>query len=289
MPLPPNFQFSQGSLQDFVDCRRRFFLRYIWQLAWPAAQSEPLLENERAMLDGALFHRMIQQYLLGIPLERLSQMALGEGLQAWWDNFTASKASLTGVDDHAYRHSVEYSLSAPLAGARLVAKYDLVAAGPQGSGSPPRFWLYDWKTSRFRTRRSALAGRLQTRVYPFLLALSRTPLSDGLPVHPDQIEMVYWFAGFPDQPEHFPYSLAQFSQDQDDLTALIQSITRLAETSADEDFPLTPDEKKCTYCVYRSLCNRGLQAGEAAASEAEATEDLPGFDLDFDQVAEVEF
>jgi hypothetical protein len=48
--LPLDFQFSQGSLQDYVDCRRRFQLRYLDQLAWPAVEAEPLLEHEQRYL-----------------------------------------------------------------------------------------------------------------------------------------------------------------------------------------------------------------------------------------------
>ncbi len=289
MPLPAQFQFSQGSLQDFVDCRRRFYLRYIRQLAWPAALSEPMMEQERHMQDGAQFHRLVQQYLLGIPTGRLSQMGSGGNLKAWWDNFLSTKASLAGVDTPGYRRSVEYSLSTGLVGARLVAKYDLVATKPASEGGSPRFTIYDWKTSRSRPPRSWLASRLQTRVYLYLLALASAPLNGGRLIHPEQVEMVYWFASFPAEPEAFPYSLAQFDQDRTDLAALIETITRLAGSDDEANFPLTPDEKKCSYCVYRSLCNRGQQAGEAASLEEDASQDQPGFDLDFDQVAEVEF
>ncbi len=40
MALPSDFQFSQSSLQDYVDCPWRFYLRYIRQLAWPAIVAE---------------------------------------------------------------------------------------------------------------------------------------------------------------------------------------------------------------------------------------------------------
>ena len=61
--LPVDFQFSQGSLGDFVDCRRRFQLRYMWRLSWPAVQSEPYSEHERVMRRGVLFHQLVQQYM----------------------------------------------------------------------------------------------------------------------------------------------------------------------------------------------------------------------------------
>ena len=58
--LPPTFTFSQSSLQDYFDCPRRFQLRYIEQVAWPAVETEPMLENERRQQAGLHFHRLVQ-------------------------------------------------------------------------------------------------------------------------------------------------------------------------------------------------------------------------------------
>ena len=46
MSLPTNFQFSPSSLQDFNDCPRRFQLKYLENLSWPAPSAEPALEYE---------------------------------------------------------------------------------------------------------------------------------------------------------------------------------------------------------------------------------------------------
>jgi hypothetical protein len=73
--LPDDFQFSQASLQDYVDCRRRFQLRYLLELAWPAIQAEPAEDQEMHGQQGELFHRLVQQHQLGIPAARLASMA----------------------------------------------------------------------------------------------------------------------------------------------------------------------------------------------------------------------
>ena len=73
--LPASFNFSQSSLQDYFDCPRRFQLRYIEHLIWPAVETEPVLENERRQQEGQLFHRMVQQHLVGLPVEKLTRLA----------------------------------------------------------------------------------------------------------------------------------------------------------------------------------------------------------------------
>jgi len=75
MTLHLSFPFSQSSLQDYLDCPRRFELRYLRQLQWPAVESEPVLENECRQPEGQLFHRLGQQHLPGIPLEKLTSLA----------------------------------------------------------------------------------------------------------------------------------------------------------------------------------------------------------------------
>ena len=64
--LSPVFQFSQNSLQDYVDCQRRFQLRYILDQRWPAAESEPIQEHEHFVEQGSQFHLLIQRHLLGL-------------------------------------------------------------------------------------------------------------------------------------------------------------------------------------------------------------------------------
>ena len=290
--LPTDFRFSQGSLQDYVDCRRRFELRYLWRLAWPAVETEPILESERHMQAGQAFHRLIQQHLLGLPVERLTQMATsfaftGQELPRWWANYLSSASRTLGLEqlpDPAVQQEVETTLSASLAGYRLLAKYDAILRLP---GDPPaKFIIVDWKTSRNRPPRAWLAGRLQTRLYPSLLVAAGAFLNDKQPIDPAQVEMIFWFSEYPNNPERFAYSESQYNQDRDYLTGLMAEIESLGES----EFYLTDQVKRCEFCKYRSLCERGVSAGRlnqlpdelSGAGEA-------GFSLDFDQIAEVEF
>ena len=72
---------SQSSLQDYYDCPRRFELRYLQRLAYPAIETEPALENEKHQKEGEYFHRLVQQHLIGIPAEQINKLANTENLQ----------------------------------------------------------------------------------------------------------------------------------------------------------------------------------------------------------------
>jgi hypothetical protein len=282
MKLPTPFQFSQSSLQDYVDCRRRFQLRYLERLSWPAVEAEPALENERHLRQGARFHHMIQQHMHGVPSERLSKGAVDDpALLGWWEGYLRSlKDPLVLGELKDMQTHPEITLSAPLGDHRLIAKYDLIAVE-----AGKRVVIVDWKTSLGRSPRTWLEKRLQTHVYPYLLVLAGTHLNQGNPIQPEQVEMVYWFARHPDQPARFPYSADRFQEDQTFLTDLIDRIARLEET----EFFKTDHLKRCEYCVYRSLCDRGETAGEVGVETGLQERADFEFDLDFDQIAEIEF
>jgi len=286
MTLPANFQFSQASLQDYVDCPRRFQLRYLLRRAWPALEVEPALESEHHLQQGAAFHRLVHQHGLGIPAERLSSTASDADLCRWWHNYlTQPPADLPPSRQH------EIVLSAPLSGDRdgvhyrLIAKYDLLAVDPG-----QRVVIVDWKTSRRRSGRRWLAGRLQTRLYPYLMVRAGSYLNEERPVQPEQVEMIYWFANFPTDPERFAYDAAKYRADEGYLVSLVEKIAEDVERLGEEDFPLTVEDRHCRFCPYRSLCQRGVTAGPLDEAEEEP-EQGGDFDLglDFEQIAEIEY
>lgn len=260
--LPP--QFSQSALQDYVDCARRFELKYIDRMRWPAAESEPIEVQEEHMRRGALFHQMVHLHHLGVPPEQIVKTELDDDLRAWWAAYLASDL----VRDLPQNRYPEHTLSVPLAGRRLIAKYDLLAYDAE------RAVIVDWKTSLHRTKQSTLEQRLQTIIYRYVTVAAGIAPADS-------VTMVYWFAAHPQDAAVLPYSEAQYAEDEVYLTGLIQEI------EGRKVFDLTTDTHRCLYCVYRSLCERGVVAGEFESIDLDVDDD--DFDLDFDQVAEVAF
>jgi CRISPR/Cas system-associated exonuclease Cas4 (RecB family) len=263
---------SQSSLQDYVDCALRFRLRYLERLTYPAVESEPALENEKHQQEGEYFHRLVQQYLIGLPAEQVGRLANSENLRRWWEHFLQafpSREALGSVHP-------EITLSAPLGNYRLLAKYDLIAVR-EGKAT-----IYDWKTYRKRPRNEWLSARMQTRVYRAMLVKAGAHLNHGIPFEPEQIEMIYWFAEFSNEPARFEYTSAQYQRDWDVLSKLAE------EVGSASSYPQTDDRQKCAYCTYRSYCERGIGAGEWDEAEAEMqAEEL--FDVNFEQIGEIAF
>lgn len=267
---------SQSSLQDYIDCALRFRLRYLDHLSYPAIESEPAWENEKHQQEGEYFHRLVQQYLVGIPKEQISKLANTPNLQRWWEHFRQEFADR----DLGTTYS-EISLSAPLGNYRLLAKYDLISV-KDGKAT-----IYDWKTYRKRPRNEWLSARMQTRVYRAMLVKAGAHLNNGVSFAPEQIEMNYWFADFPNEPARFEYTSAQYQRDWDLLIKLSTEVA-LRQAQDASSYPQTDDRQKCAYCTYRSYCERGVGAGDWNEAETETqAEEL--FDVNFEQIGEIAF
>ncbi len=272
MPISNPFTFSQSSLQDYQDCPRRFQLRYIEKLDYPAMESEPALDNELHLKEGEFFHRLVQQHLLNLPDQKIARLANSPNLQRWWHNFFIHKPDLDGWTLYP-----EFTLSAPLRNSRLLAKFDLIAISSEGNAR-----IYDWKTYRKRPKNEWLVMRWQTRVYRALMVRAGLQLNQGKTFNPENIEMTYWFSDFPTESAVFPYNAAQFKRDWSALEKLEDEII------SGKDFPRTDNEKTCLFCTYRSYCERGKKAGDWADAESEA-EAQETFDINFEQIGEIAF
>jgi predicted RecB family nuclease len=269
MSLPANFHFSQASLADYVDCPRRFQLRYLLEQAWPAVESEPLLERERLAEQGRRFHKLIQQHVEGLSEEVLTPPASELDLARWWQSYLDSL--ITTLSDLPIERRAEVALSIPINTYRLTAHFDLIAA------EADRAVIVDWKTEQRLPTREQLHKRMQTRVYRYVLSVAQQR-------PPGTVSMIYWFAPYPDQPIALPYDAAQQSDDHHYLTALIAEIELHAQQTG--DWEMTLQERRCAYCVYRSLCQRGVQAGTLNATEDDL--DLVG-QITFDTVDVIEY
>jgi CRISPR/Cas system-associated exonuclease Cas4 (RecB family) len=277
MSLPATFTFSQASLQDYADCPRRFQLRYVLDVRWPAAHDEPIVEWEARAQLGSAFHRLVHQHTVGIPAQALAMTIETEDLRQWWQAYLSTPPPNLPAASHTVRHS-EIRLSTPLAGYRLAARYDLLAVEPG-----QRAVIVDWKTNEKRPKRAWLEERWQTRVYRYVLVKAGAQLGEGHPLAAGQVELIYWFANFPAQAERFPYDDAQYTEDEWALQATIAEIAAVDET----EWRLTDNLKRCRYCTYRTLCDR--ERVDAEEGEEDENEDLFGFDLDLEQIAEIEF
>jgi hypothetical protein len=286
-PLPESFQFSQASLQDFLDCQRRFDLHYRLGLRWPAVEVEPVEQQERSMILGKAFHQLVQQHTVGLPEERVQRASLapdmGPELSDWWRNYMVYRPIdlVGGQNDHALVRS-ELTLTAFAAGVPLVVRYDVLVLVPG-----ERAVILDWKTSGKRTPERVLKERMQTRLYRFLLVEAGGAVNGGDAIEPEHVEMIYWFPEFPDSPARFPYTSLQYAEDADYIAGLVAKIVAMH----DGDFEMTGDEKQCRSCMYRSYCDRGVKAGvlEDVAAVWDLREQGADMEVDFDQIPEIEY
>lgn len=249
--------FSQNALQDYTDCPRRFELRHLLQMPWPAAETSDQRAYEEHVRQGNDLHRLIQQMVAGVTEDVLNDTIVDPQVRFWWDSFRIGGEDLEPVFNPPAGSTrlAEHTLLGRLGEWRIQAKYDLLVILPG-----KKVWIYDWKTTRTTLSQEKLAQKIQTRLYPLLVVQAGTSWNHGKVWPAEQVELVYWLAANPHRPIRFPYHASQYQQDIRDLTDLIDEIIHL---SLDE-FPLTDDKSRCRFCTYRSFCDRGTVAGSQA-------------------------
>ena len=244
--IPAEFIFSQSNLQTFSYCRRRFFLRYVKKLVWPAqlVSDQNYIQDREA---GGRFHRLVHQHFLGFETTLLRQVAAADPDQrvmTWLEAFLSSPvARLEG------NLEPETLYTTTLLDHPLSAKVDLLQV------SEGTVKIYDWKTSRRLPKVSVLKKQAQSIVYP--LVVSRIFGEDDTIGNPESLTMVYWEANFPDQPIEIVSRQKDWQAFESDIVALIELILSLKE----EEFVRTIEVRKCSWCEYRSYCYRGKAAG----------------------------
>jgi hypothetical protein len=275
MPLPIDFVFSQNNLQDFIDCPRRFQLKYLLHTAWPAPVSEPVEEQERLILLGSQFHRMVHQFHLGIPEEKLSRWIDDPDLKFWWGSFLTNPPANLPEDRQA-----EIYISMPFEGYRLAAKIDLLAIEKAA-----RAVIVDWKTTHKPPRPGTLLKRVQSLVYPYLVIQTGSILNEFKPFDPEQVSMIYWFPAFSDKSITQKFDQTWLKNTHSHLTAVVNQIQQMNLAV----FPLTSNLEKCLFCRYRSLCERGTTAGNLDDVEDEMEQDEIPLDINFDEIQGIAF
>jgi len=241
--LPRDFIFSQNNLQMYSDCKRLFLLKVIKNLEWPANDTEPVKVQEERMAFGSQFHLLCSQFFYGIPDELLLQSIENDELLRWW------KACFSLGFRPSTNHFPEKAITIPFGGFRLTAHFDLLVNEPDGSHT-----IYDWKTNLKLPSKQLVMNRLQTLVYPVVLGKF---LNFEHATNLNQINMIYWYPEFPDQPHKFSFDHENLKQKESELISLIQDISEFSP----EDFNMTDNFKRCQICNYRSFCNRGDKAG----------------------------
>lgn len=262
--LPSTFHFTQSSLQDYVDCPRRFQLRYIESQAWPGVEAEPFLDHENFLERGSRFHRLVERHQLGLDAALIEQNITDPDVLDWWHAYLGFDL-VHQLEGERYP---EFTLVGELDGHRLAATYDLLVVAPDG-----RLVIFDWKTYRRTPSRSQLADRVQTRLYRYLAVSAGLSLF-GHEVRPEAVSMVYWIVSDPASPLVFDYSGVDFAEDRAVLSGLFVSFGL-----HQGEWSKVSDEAFCRFCTFRSLCARGF-AGSAESFSKEV-DNIAGLEFDF--------
>ena len=268
MNLPP---LSQSALSAFARCERRFYLRYVRRLEWPAPLTGSEQEWERSLRRGERFHLLVQQDALGLPADEIVRASGDAELAAWWERYRRHPPPPPEGPRIALHAELELEVSLA-GGRRLVARFDRleVSGGPGGA----RLDIVDWKTGA-PAPRERLERSWQTSVYRFVALEAAPSLAPG-PVAAEGIRFVYWQSALPERPVVLHYDGEQHEEARRRIESSAAQIEEGLE-KGEEAFPRTEDIGACRHCPYRSYCARGREAGPGLDFDAEEEGEADGW------------
>lgn len=204
--LPPPdslLHLSQSHLTLLETCPPQFQKVFLEQMGLL-----PNPEQQDGFAWGNRFHLLMQQKILGLPIDAIADPTLHHALNAlieatpelWQDipsRWQEAEHSRTLVVQH-YLFSVIYDL--------LIL-------------DETRAQILDWKTYPMPKNTDKIALSWQTRLYLYVLAET----SDFLP---EQLSMTYWFVQLPQRPQRLtiPYNQTLHDQTRQDLTRLLSQL-----------------------------------------------------------------
>lgn len=244
--LTPGFRFSQASLATAEVCPRRFYLRYLARVHWPAAHDPGGLAAEQGAARGRLFHHLLHQHHLGLDVAAEVEAQEDPRLSAWWQAFLEHPPS--GLP--AGRAFAEVEVWVPLEAWWLRARFDRVVA----AGSD--LCIVDWKTGA--PPEQGYLNTWQTLVYAYVATEGGGMFGDGGPVSPEQVALCYWQATRPAEVWWYRHNAAAHLEARARIVGLAEALSGLREEG---DFARTEDEKHCRRCEFRAYCGRGSAAG----------------------------
>ncbi|OUC14399.1 MAG: hypothetical protein B0A82_12325 [Alkalinema sp. CACIAM 70d] len=269
-------RLSQGQLSLLSSCPRKFQYLILEQLAVPTVPEESL-----RLAEGSQFHRLLQQWDLGLPIDPLA--ATHPALKNWFDAFLAAAPQILTLEGESQplRQS-EQSRTIALADHVLVAVYDLLLLGRSQAH------ILDWKTYPKPPQVRHLEHQWQTRLYLYLLAETSHYL-------PDSLAMTYWFfQGREGQAT--PQSITlHWDQQRHDRThqELVQLLTHLSQwltqyETAGMDFPqAAPSSPLCQTCAFAVSCQRHGPPDLPCDAHAADWETLSWETLSWETIAEI--
>lgn len=292
-PIPTQ-TLTQGHLNSFEQCPRRYQYQYLEQLAAPL---DPEFQSRTDW--GSQFHLLMQQQLLGLTIapEWGVDPAMLRAVQA----LLAVVPQLQSQNQSSTQSSREAEHRRVMAWSEqllLVVVYDLLVI------ERDRAHILDWKTYPKPPNPQKLAQNWQTLLYPFVLVET----SD---YEPEQVSMTYWFVqadravpslssnGQGCEAPHseaqrstaqgltsqhldswrLDYTTPQHEQIRTRLQTLLEQLQTLTSAHHEQDnlaFPAVDAQQHhptCRHCPFQSRCQ--ATAGAIASSMTEQVRELP--------------
>lgn len=225
---------SQSHFNCLENCPPQFQRIYLENLATPTTA-----EQFERLSWGGKFHLLMQQWSLGLPIDRL--LKEDEQLKKSFEAILEEIPELGKLQPTTWQQA-EHCRTLNVLDVKLTVIYDFLIADPITAQ------ILDWKTYPKPENIDKILKNWQTRLYLYVLAETSEYL-------PEQIFMSYWFIRLPQKPEKLtiPYDRHQHQKTHQDLTNLLTELDGWLKDYQNEGINF-PHQDKCeTICPHHKF------------------------------------
>lgn len=227
--------YSQNSLNTFIQCPYKFFLKYKKSLVWKKDD-----EDDRAYYDslksGLDFHLICERHFSNLPTGVLpdSEFCL------WLERVKR----IVSIDSD-FRYLPEFEIRYTMDKFILFSKMDLIKVGKN------KIEIYDWKTENKELTYEKVKNRLQTTIYLFMVGENVKYLCNS-EIELSDISMNYYQPNLDIGPIRINYSKEKHEENKLYIKNILNKISKLEEDK------IQRNHNHCKICEFNYYCNKQI-------------------------------
>ncbi|MHC1683795.1 MAG: PD-(D/E)XK nuclease family protein [Clostridiaceae bacterium] len=227
--------YSQNSLNTYIQCPFKFFLKYKKSLSWKKDDDSDK-EYFNSLESGLNFHMICERYYSNLPT------GVGEGSEFY--TWLERVKEVVPIED-GVRYLPEFEIRYNFENFILFSKLDLLKV------SSDKIEIYDWKTENRILTYEKARNRLQTIIYLFIIGENAKLVYDE-EIELDSITMNYYQPNLDAEPIVIRYNQEKHLENKAYIKGILSKINDLDEQT------MVKNHKHCKICEFNYYCNNDI-------------------------------
>lgn len=227
--------YSQNSLNTYIQCPYKFFLKYKKSLSWKKDDDSDK-DYYNSLESGLNFHLICERYFSNLPT--------GVGTDGEFYTWLERIKKIVPIEEDS-RYLPEFEVRYKFEGFTLFSKLDLLKI------SKNKIEIFDWKTENKPLTYEKAKKRLQTIMYLFIIGENAKLINRG-DISLESITMNYYQPNLDVEPITITYNQEEHLKNKEYIRNILNKIISLDEHT------VMRSNTHCKICEFNYYCNNDI-------------------------------